>query len=130
MALQLFKLASEDFPNISATTSQVARAYFRTMSSTVAVASGIAYSLQASTWVDSDGAEVTGFTTGQGLNILSVNAVLQQPGLYAINTGAVVITGPVSGISLTSGTPVTLQTYNANAGVVVSALASSQIAIP
>lgn len=130
MALQLFKLASESFPSISATTSQVAHAYFRTMSSTVPIASGSAYSLQVSTWFDGDGTSASAFATGQGLNLLSINGVLQQPGLYAITSGAVVITPAAGGISLTSGYPITLQTFNANAAITVSALATSLIAIP
>lgn len=130
MALQLFRLASEPFPSISATTSQLANAYFRTMSSTVPIASGIAYSLEVSRWFDGDGTSATAFATGQGLNLLSINGVLQQPGLYAITSDAVVITPAAGGFTLISGYPVTLQTYNANAAVVVSALASSLIAIP
>lgn len=130
MALQLFRLASESFPSISATTSQLANAYFRTMSSTVPIASGSAYSLEVSTWFDGDGTSATAFVTAQGLNLLSINGVLQQPGLYAINSGAVVITPAAGGITLVSGYPITLQSYNANAAVVVSALASSLVAIP
>lgn len=130
MALQLFRLASESFPSISATTSQLANAYFRTMSSTVPIASGSAYSLEVSTWFDGDGTSATAFVTAQGLNLLSINGVLQQPGLYAINSGAVVITPAAGGITLISGYPITLQSYNANAAVVVSALASSLVAIP
>lgn len=131
MALQLFKLASEIFPAISATTSQTARAYFRTMSVTVAVASGVHYSIRASKWqTGSTGAAAGGFSTAQGLNLLSINAVLQQPGLYAINATGVVITGPTGGITLKSSYPLTLQTYNAKAAVTTSALASSRVAIP
>lgn len=100
------------------------------MSSTVPIASGSAYSLEVSTWFDGDGTSATAFVTAQGLNLLSINGVLQQPGLYAINSGAVVITPAAGGITLISGYPITLQSYNANAAVVVSALASSLVAIP
>ena len=131
MALQLFRLASEPFPSISATTSQVANAYFRTVSSTVPLPSGIAFSLTVATWTDGDGTSATAFATGQGLNLLSINGVLQQPGLYTINSGAVVITpGSGGAFSLISGYPITLQTYNANAAITVSALVSSLVAIP
>jgi hypothetical protein len=130
VALQLFRLASEGFPSISATTSQVAHAYFRTMSSTVPILAGSAYSLEVSTWFDGDGTAASVFATGQGLSLLSINGVLQQPGLYAINAGAVVVT-PVGGaITLVSGYPITLQTYNANAAITVSAMVSSLVAIP
>jgi hypothetical protein len=130
MALQLFRLASEAFPDISGSSSQVANAYFKTMSTTVPIASGSAYSLAVSTWTDGDGTSATAFVTGQGLNLLSINGVLQQPGLYTISSGAVVITPSTGGISLTSGYPITLQTYNAVAAITVSALVSSLIAIP
>lgn len=130
MALQLFRLASEPFPTISSTTSQAANAFFRTVSSTVDIASGSAFSLEVSTWFDGDGVSATAFPTAQGLNLLSVNGVLQQPGLYTITSDAVVITAPVDGITLVSGYPITLQTYNADVEITVSALVSSLIAIP
>ena len=130
MALQLFKLASEAFPSISSTSSQTANAYFLTMSSTVPIASGSAYSLTLSRWTNGSGTSATALATGQGLNLLSINGVLQQPGLYTISSGAVVITPSAGGISLTSGYPITLQTYNASIAITVSALVSSLIAIP
>lgn len=131
MALQLFRLASEPFPSISAATSQIANAYFRTISSTVEIESGSAFSLEVSTWLEGDGTTATAFPTAQGLNLLSVNGVLQQSGLYTITSDAVVITGPENGgLTLISGYPITLQTYNADVEVVVSALVSSLVAIP
>jgi hypothetical protein len=100
------------------------------MSSTVPIASGSAYSLEVSTWFNGDGTTATAFATDQGLNILSINGVLQQPGLYEINSDAVVITPSDGGFTLISGYPITLQTYNANVEVVVETLVSSLIAIP
>lgn len=126
---QLFKLASENFPSISATTSQVAHEYFHTMSATVVIAAASAYSLLISTWVTGSGTTVAAFATGQGYNSLSINGVLQQSGLYTIGATSVVIT-PTSAMTLRQGYPVTLETYNANAAVTVSALVSSLVAIP
>lgn len=131
MALQLFKLASEAFPTISATTSQVAHAYYRTMSATVPITAGGDFSLEVSTWVKETGNAATRFATGQGLSLLSINGVLQQPGLYSITSGAVVITGPAGGISLTSSYPITLQTFNVDTAITMAPLAlSTRIAIP
>ncbi|MFA5676359.1 MAG: DUF4183 domain-containing protein [Christensenellales bacterium] len=130
MALQLFRLASEPFPSISGATSQLANAYFRAMSSTVPIASGSAYSLEVSTWFTGDGTTATAFATDQGLNLLSINGVLQQPGLYEINSDAVVITPSVGGFTLISGYPITLQTYNANTEITVETSVSSFVAIP
>jgi hypothetical protein len=133
VALQLFRLASESFPSITSTstTSQLAQAFFRTMSADVTAVSGVAYSLAVTTWFDGDGTGSTAFPTGQGLTSLCINGVLQQPGLYTVNADAVVITA-ASSFVLVGGYPVTLQTYNVNASmsVVVSALASSLVAIP
>lgn len=126
---QLFKLASETFPSISATTSQVSHEYFHTMSATVVIAAASAFSLKISTWVTGSGTTVGSFATGQGYNSLSINGVLQQSGLYAVGATSVVIT-PTSSLTLRLGAPVTLETFNANAAVVVSALASSLVAIP
>jgi hypothetical protein len=130
VALQLFRLASEKFPAISATTSQRARAYFTTMTAAVTIAAGSHYTRVASKWLTSTGGQLTGFSTGQGLNLLSINAVLQQPGLYTVNATKVVILGaPGTGTPILSNYPLTLQTYNANAAVVVSAT-RSRVAIP
>lgn len=129
MALQLFKIASETFPNISATTSQAANAYFRTMTATVVIAANSAYSIRVSRWVKGNGNAATAFATGQGYNSLCINGVLQQSGLYSVGANSVVIT-PTSAMTLHNGYPITLATYNAKAAVVVSALATSQIAIP
>ena len=126
---QLFKLASETFPSISATTSQVVHEYFHTMSATVVIAAASAFSLKISTWVTGSGTTVGAFATGQGYNSLCINGVLQQSGLYSVVASSVVIT-PTSSLTLHQGYPVTLETFNADAAVVVSALASSQIAIP
>ncbi len=126
---QLFKLASETFPSISATTSQVVHEYFHTMSATVVIAAASAFSLKISTWVTGSGTTVGAFATGQGYNSLCINGVLQQSGLYSVVASSVVIT-PTSPLTLHQGYPVTLETFNADAAVVVSALASSQIAIP
>ena len=131
MAIQLFKLASEAFPNISSTTSQAAHAYFRTVSTGgISIATGVNYSLEVSTWDLSNGNSATIFATGQGSTSLCVNGILQQPGLYTVNTGAVVITPVDSAVSINSGTPITLQTYNTSVSVTVSTLASTLIAIP
>ena len=143
MALQLFKLASEVFPNISATASatatmsQAVNAYFRTVSAggITITASGV-FSLVATSWVDQNGSGVESFATAQGLNQLFSNGVLQQPSLYTVGTGAVQLNTSATPLSIQSGTPLTLQTYNARAtvgvtvSVTVSALASSRIAIP
>lgn len=126
---QLFRLASESFPNISATTSQVAHQYFLTMTATVVIDAASAYSLKISKWVTGSGTTVAAFATGQGYNSLSINGVLQQSGLYAVGGPSVVIT-PTAPLTLHKGYPITLQTYNANAAVVVSALVSSLVAIP
>lgn len=131
LALQLFKLASETFPAISATTSQAVNAYFHTASTGgINVATGATASLLAASWVDSDGGAVTAFATAQGLNQLFSNGVLQQPSLYSVVATAVRLTASAIAIAINSGTPLTLQTYNARAAVVVSAIASSRIAIP
>jgi len=131
LALQLFKLASETFPAISATTSQVVNAYFRTASAAgINVATGATFSLLAASWVDRNGSAVASFATAQGLNQLFSNGVLQQPSLYTVVATAVRLTASAVAIAINPGTPLTLQTYNAKAAVVVSALASSRIAIP
>jgi hypothetical protein len=126
---QLFKLASEQFPKISGTTSQVAHQYFHTMSATVALSAAIAYSIKISKWVTGSGTTVANFATGQGLNSLSINGVLQQSGLYSVGATSVTIT-PSASMTLKKAYPITLLTYNAKAGVKVSAVPSSLIAIP
>lgn len=130
---QLFRLASEPFPKITstATTSQAAHQYFRTMSETVVIAAASAYSLKISKWVTGSGTTVAAFATGQGYNNLCINGVLQQTGLYTIGATSVVIT-PTSPLTLHKGYPITLQTYNAAASmaITVSELASSLVAIP
>lgn len=133
MALQLFKLASEAFPSITSTshTSQAAHAYFRTMSNTVTIAGGGAYSLKVTTWVKETGNPASVFATGQGYTSLCINGVLQQPGLYTVGASSVVIR-PTSALTLQKGYPITLQTFNVDAtmSITVSALVSSLIAIP
>ena len=126
---QLFKLASEQFPRISGTSSQVMHEYFHTMSATVVIAAGSAYSIQISKWVTGSGTTVANFATGQGYRSLNVNGVLQQSGLYTVGATSVVIT-PTSSLTLGAAHVITLETYNANAAVTVSALASSLVAIP
>lgn len=126
---QLFRLANEQFPKISGTTSQAAHEYFYTVSATRVIAAGSAYSIKISKWVTGSGTTVANFATGQGMNSLSINGVLQQSGLYAVGATSVVIT-PTASLTLKKSYPITLQTYNAKAGVVVSAHPSSLVAIP
>jgi hypothetical protein len=129
VALQLFKLASESFPSLSAVTSQVAHAYFRLISANLDLSAGIAYSFSVSLWFNGDGTSASVFATGQGYNSLCINGVLQMPGLYSIGADAVVIT-PSSAWTLEIGKTITLQTYNANATVTYTAPATSLVAIP
>ena len=131
MALQLFKLASEAFPTLSATTSQAAIAYFRTVTAGgISVAANSTYTLAAASWVDENGSAVAAFATAAGLNLLFSNGVLQQPSLYTISAAAVVLAASATPLVLTSGVPLVLQTYNANAAITASTLVSSRIAIP
>jgi hypothetical protein len=142
MALQLFRLASETFPNISATASatttmsQAVNAYFRTVSAGgITITASDTFSFVATSWVDENGSAVASFATAQGLNQLFSNGVLQQPSLYTVVAGAVQLTTSATPISIQSGTPLTLQTYNSNAivGVTISvtvSATSSQVVIP
>ena len=99
------------------------------MTATVVITGGVGYSLTIAKWVTGSGTTVANFATGQGMNSLSINGVLQQSGLYTVGSTSLVIT-PTASMTLHNGYPITLQTYNAKAGVVVSAHQSSLIAIP
>lgn len=128
MALQLFKLASEKWPSISGTTSQAVHQYFHTFSATNTYGSGSDISLAVGLWFTNTGGTTTAFATNQGMTNLCINGVLQQPGLYTVEAAKVTIVPPVGGLKM-EGYPLTLQTYNANAGVVVSTV-KSRVAIP
>ena len=128
MAVQLFKLASEQWPSISATTSQTSNQYFHTFSRTHSYTNGTSISLGVATWFKNDGSPAAAFAVGQGAQSLCINGVLQQTSLYAITTTKVTLIAPAGGFKL-KGYPITLETYNAKASVVVSAV-NSVVAIP
>lgn len=131
MALELFKLASEAFPTISATTNQTAIAYFRRVSGGgISVAANSTYTLAVGSWSDKNGSAVVAFATAAGLNLLFSNGVLQQPSLYTVSAGAVVLATSATPLTIQSGTPLTLQTYNVQAAITMAPLVSSLIAIP
>lgn len=124
MALQLFRLASSPMSKISATTSQAAFQYFHNWSrSYTHIVSTVVVTLHAlSTWFKGNGTTLTGtgFKTGASSNVLSINGVMQQSGLYTIAAGSITLTAPAGGLTFNYREPITLQTYNANSTLVIS----------
>jgi hypothetical protein len=115
VAIKLFKLASRPMPSI--TTSQADLNYFYTWTgvlSSTHFASGVSVTLLAANWVKGNGSAVSAFATGAGKQELEINGVMQQSGLYSVAATKVDLISPAGGgLTLESGYPITLQSYNA-----------------
>lgn len=114
MALQLFKLAGQ-VPAIE--TTQDVHQYFYTFTDTgFVISASESYVLSVGSWVTSDGGTTDAFVTDAASNSLFIQGVLQQPGIYVINSGSVNIVAS-SAITLDANAPISLQTYNASAAM-------------
>lgn len=119
MALQLFRLASVT-PSVTTTN----YAYFTTATAAITLTNGVSHTLLVSTWNTGDGNAATAFVSSSGGYNLSINGVLQQSGLYTVNTGSSVkLVAPSDGLDISASSPITLQAVD-------SSMTPTEVAIP